>query len=538
MIESDRSEELAIKAAKMSADPLDYIHWHRGQRKLISAVRNPIPQSLTIVEYLKPNGVGGTLCTMGCWSAIMFGTANPLFQGLPFGRNWPFLRRARLLSTKEALKDSGPVQEAILRVFPAGQYRQDRGAGTAYYSQGITSTGWQWDVMTYDQSVLQVAGANCGLIIFVEPPPADIFYESVTRLRGNGMVLVDMTQMDMAQFNQRLVDDGALILDGKKVGEVRVVYNDIEDVCRDHSDGHRAHSAIEADIASWPPEEREARRTGKPLRLSGRIYQAWSDANELEILPAYHAECWRRDLVRICSLIDPHDRKPWAMGWAAAFPNDDVIGFSEWPPFDFQERKSSPVSDLEDYRDLILETEAAIGKPIAARFMDPEFMATPGKGNARTLQQMLAAPCRSCLKSAGAQLGEDEKSEAYSRAHGRCRHILNYQGWLSYNGSIRDGHILVRQAIGNPAAGTRAKFMLMKKACPNWVKGMRGYAYHEEKNPIKALSERPQYVMKDFPDLTRGLYLKRFEKWPQRSPKGLNLVPAPTGGPGSSTPRS
>ena len=502
-------EEAGEKAKVIASDPVNFIRFHRGQRRFVEAVKNPIHESGTIVEFLKGNGVGGTLALMAAWSAMMFGTRNPDFQGSPFGSLWPFKKSARLLSTKEALKDRGPIQEALRQVFPTGRYRQGRGAGTAYFSEGSTDCGWTWDVLTYDQSVLQAAGANKGLILFVEPPPRDIFYESWTRLRGNGMVLVDMTQLDMAQFNEDLVDAGALILDGRKVGAVRVVYSDVEDACRDHSDGHRAHSAIEADIAGWPADEREARRTGKPLRLSGRIYPNWSDANELVDLSKWHREKWERGEVKVSSVIDPHDRKPWACAWFATFPNNDVICFAEWPPFDFAAAKSSPLTNIEDYRSMILETEAEIGTPIWRRLMDPNFGAAPKSGTGESVMEMLAKPCHACL-------GTKSRDEAYSS----CKHRLRYIGAPN---EIPEGHMRVRSAIGDPAKNVRAKFYTLKDSCPNMIFGMRRYAYREEANPLKALSERPQFIHKDLPDLPRYGYNAGFDKWPAVR-EGVDLV--------------
>jgi hypothetical protein len=501
-------EEFKAKRDAILADPVNYIHFHRGQRRFLDLVKNPKPESGTIVEFLKGNGVGGTKAVMAAWSAIMYGTRNKDFQGSPFHPQWPFKKSARLLSTKEALKDKGPVQEALRSVFPARRYTQGRGSGTAYFSEGSTDTGWEWDVLTYDQSVLQAAGANKGLIIFVEPPPRDLFYESWTRLRGNGMVLVDMTQLDMAQFNEDLITAGALILDGRRVGEVRVAYSDVEDACREHSDGHRAHSAIEADVAGWPPEEREARRTGKPLRLSGRIYATWSDANELVELPAYHQEKWDAGLVKISSVIDPHDRKPWACAWFATFPNNDVVTIAEWPTIDFHAAKSSPLTQIEEYRAMILETEAAIGYPIWRRLMDPNFGAAPKSGSGESVMDMLRQPCRACLA-----YGRDE-------AFANCKHRLVYIGAPN---EIREGHMLVRAAIGDQAKNIRPKFYTMRDSCPNMNYGMRRYAYREEKNPLKALSENPQYVIKDFPDLPRYGYNAKFDKWPATR-EALELV--------------
>jgi hypothetical protein len=347
------------------------------------------------------------------WSAIMFGTQNPAFQGSPFGKNWPFRKSARLVSTIDSLSDKGSLQFAMRHLFPVGKWHQSRGAGKPYFSEGETDDGWMWDCKTYDQTALQAAGANKGVILFSEPPPKPLFTECCTRLRGCGLILIEMTQLDMASYIEDIVKKKGLWLDGKKVGEVRVVRGDIEENCREHHPpdpedptkpcGQRSHASIEADIALWPAEEREARRTGKSLRLSGLIYPGWSEANELKKLPDYHQKCWDQEHVVISTSMDPHDRKPWFKGWFATFPNNDVIAIAEWPPFDFSEAKSSPINDIEDYRNMILETEEAIGYPVQknGRIGDPRFIESPKSGTGETISQMLAKPCRVCFQNYG-----------------------------------------------------------------------------------------------------------------------------------------
>ena len=92
-----------------------------------------------------------------------------------------------------------------------------------------------------------------------------------------------------------------------------------------------------------------------------------------------------------------------------------------------------------------------------------------------------------------------------------------------YSGSVRDGHILVRAAIGG--GGKRPKLYAMRQACQNFCRGMRRYATKVEKNPDRQTLEKPELVYKDFPDLVRYGYLKRFEKWPVEG--DAPPVPAP-----------
>ena len=511
-------QDLAIYRKR---DPFRFQKFNTAQKRLLRSLKDPKPESLTIVLFLKPNRVGGSRVIMAALSAIMFGTDHPMAQCAPFGSKWPFpVKSARLLSTSETLGDTGPIQKAMKEVFPEGRYTQSRGVGKSYNSALKTDGPWDMDTMSYGQDALSAAGSTKGLIVGSEPMPHDLFVECLTRLGGNGMLILECTQLDLAAYLEEMAEDaggrtvdgiqyGTLKLDGKPVGEIRVVRGDIEESCSEHHNGHQSHSAIEATIAGWPPEEREARRTGKPLRLSGKIYPNWSDLNELAEMPAWHQKKWDAREVRISSVIDPHDRKPWACAWFATFPNDDVICIAEWPATDFHAAKSSTINDIEDYRAMIVETEAVIGMPIWRRWMDPNFGAAPKAGSGECVMDMLRRPCKPCL----ARYAREEAMQA-------CKHRLAYNGAPN---DIPEGHMLVRAAIGNPS---RPKFYTLRDACPNMNYGMRRYAYREEKNPLKALSETPQYVLKDFPDLPRYGYNARFDKYPVVS-AGLD-VQAPT----------
>ncbi len=516
---ADLNDALMSLKLHRKKDPFRYQKFNTAQKRLLRALKDPKPNSLTIVLFLKPNRVGGSRVIMAATSAIMFGTAHPAAQCSPFGKFWPFpIKSARLLSTSETLGDTGPIQKAMKEVYPEGRYRQSRGVGKSYNSsmQCDEDSGWDMDTMSYGQDALSAAGSTKGLVVGSEPMPHDLFVECLTRLGGNGLFIMECTQLDMAPYLEEMAEDaggktvdgiqyGALKLDGKVVGEIRVVRGDIEESCSEHHNGHQTHSAIEATIAGWPAAEREARRTGKPLQLSGKVYGNWGVPNEIEHLSDFHQDCWDRNQVIISNIIDPADRKPWAIAWFATFPNNDVIEFAEWPPFDYAACKSSPVSNIESYRDILLEAEASIGKPVTNRYIDGLFGTAIKSGRGLNIIQMLGAPCLGCLQREGSELAWET-----------CRHRLTYKKAPAYDGSIRDGHILVRAAIGEN--GERAKAMTLVNSCPNAIFGQRKYAYKENAADDRGLSSTPQLVNKDFPDLWRMFYLARLNFWPVAAP--------------------
>lgn len=521
MVDHARAAEFyrSQSALKLS-DPIRFQRFNVAQRRLLRALVNPKPEQLTLVLFLKPNRVGGSHVTIAALSAIMMGTDRPEFQISPFGDHWPYGdRAARLVSTSETLGDVGPIQQAIKTLFPRGRYSQSRGVGKSYFSamktdEGKPGRGWRMDMLSYGQDALAAAGANMKLVVMSEPPPRDMFTECLTRLSGSGLLILECTQLDLAGWLEEIAEDaggrvvdgiqyGALKLDGRQVGEVRIVRGDVEDACREHSGGHMSHSAIEALIAGWPAEEREARRTGKPLRLSGRIYPTWGEAHELGALEPYHQKCWDNSRVRIASVIDPADERPWACTWFAVFPNSDVIAFAEWPTFDYAACKSSPVKDVEGYRGLIAETEADIGARSDLRWIDGLFGAATKSGSGTNLMDMLSKPCPGCLT-------RFDRNEVFER----CTHRLIYHPAPAYDGSVRDGHILVRAALGDHAAGVRPRLYAMRDACPNFCFGMRRYAWKLKKDPERAMHEQPSLIFKDFPDTVRMLYLAKGNVWP------------------------
>ncbi len=245
---------------------------------------------------------------------------------------------------------------------------------------------------------------------------------------------------------------------------------------------------------------------GREKRMERRVYSAWGDRHELDTLTDYHQKCWDENRVRLFSLVKPQDRKPWAMTWLATFPNSDVIAVAEWPPMDYASARTSPVTDVEDYRAVITETEAAIGMDIAGRRINMEHVPPPPAGRPYALLTALGSPCSDCMKR-------------YPRdtVYEKCGHRLNY---LRAEGTPEAGHALVRAAISAP----RAKLYALRDACPNLCHAVRNYAYCEDEGETP--SAVPEYTDKDFNDLVLALYNAKLHLWPKEA-GGADLYRSP-----------
>ena len=304
-----------------------------------------------------------------------------------------------------------------------------------------------------------------------------------------------MTPLTYAAYvKDDYIDKGGLYNDkGEKVGRIEVITGDIEDNCKDHTPGGQLpHEEIERTIASYPIEERELRKTGKFGHLAGLVYQKWGDHNELDAFPSYHQELWDKGKFDLWHMADPHDAKPFALGWMAVFPNHDAIFFAEYPDDafpPFHEMRSFD-HQPEDYRQVILATEKGIEKPADTRIIDPNFGNSPKLGS-ETVKQRWAGACKACKDK-----GKDAESV--------CAHRLFYEDAPDYS----RGALAVRRAIGNVDEGVRPKLYALK-SCKNFCYGMRHYGYKIEKHPeINGPSDRVMLVHKDYPDLVRYAFLR------------------------------
>lgn len=112
---------------------------------------------------------------------------------------------------------------------------------------------------------------------------------------------------------------------------------------------------------------------GMPTNLAGRIYPSFNRKIHTCSL----------DFVidrKVClyHILDPHDRKPWAMAWAAITDSNDpeIFIVDEYPERDFNEMLYDDKT-YDDYTDVIRKKEHKLkqlfGVPVVKRIIDPNF---------------------------------------------------------------------------------------------------------------------------------------------------------------------
>lgn len=371
-------EALCLELARRERDErIRYFKPHGGQEEFIALLAEPDPFILVGGEG---NGWGKTEMIIAISAAIMWpALASPAFSA-PIFKEWPHPKRARIYSKPAELEELGALQSAIVKYFPKGRYTSSKGRYN-YPSVFKTDTGWLMDLFSYERHESEAAGPNIGLQIFNEPPPEPLFKEAQARTRSGGIILGGMTSL----LDQPWVVDGIFnAADGKRI---RVHFGDVEQNCKQHGkNGNLEHSRIEEILAGYDPDEREARKTGKPLSLSGRIFKTFDRsvhvAKEPIVPHKLHAKHY--------CVMDPAIGKPCFILWAQALPSGQVQIYDEWPEFDFEGAKDSNLG-VKEYADIIRQREAGHGSQYVSRILDRHFGNSRRTMGGLTLKQEFAA---------------------------------------------------------------------------------------------------------------------------------------------------
>jgi len=124
---------------------------------------------------------------------IVFGpSGNQYFDKLPLYGKFPYPKFGRIVS------DPTTIQQTIIpelkRWFPAGRYTTSK-RGKSYEYRWKTDTGFEFDLMSYEQDVKGFESSTLGWAWFDEPPPLPIFKATVARMRRGGVIVITATPL-------------------------------------------------------------------------------------------------------------------------------------------------------------------------------------------------------------------------------------------------------------------------------------------------------------------------------------------------------
>lgn len=319
-------ELVRLKVYRKQNERIRYFQPNGGQLRFLEEISRP---EAFIVMNGSGNGAGKSYGLIATFAAFMWPQlAAPCFSA-PIFQDWQYPKRARLCSTPKELEEIGSLQTAIQELFPKGRYEASK-KGKSFPSQFKSDTGWVLDLFSYEQDKSEMAGPTLGLLGWNEPMPEDLWKEGLSRMRKGGLILGAMTSL----ADEPWVVDGILSKHNGK--DFRVIYSDIETNCKQHSpNGTLEHDQIEKILSQYDPDEREARKTGKPLSLSGRVYKSFDrdvHVSKTELIPP-------KEGVSFYSAIDPASGKPLAAVFAWVNSVGDVYIYDEYPETPFHGAK-------------------------------------------------------------------------------------------------------------------------------------------------------------------------------------------------------
>ena len=220
--------------------------------------------------------------------------------------------------------------------------------------------------------------------------------------------------------------------------------------------------------ASLTDDEKEARLHGKFTHLAGMVYKEF-DRN-IHVVPSFEIP---RDW-KIVMCLDPHDRRPHCITWAAVDPYDTLYFFDEM-----------------EYAGTVRELVEEIRRREAMWNMWP---------NKKLIRQVkrLIDPNKG---KAPAKVGD--KGDLIQTLN---KHKMHFFGAI--NDDLTDGHLAVKQYMkydkSKPVGERNHPQLYITNNCKKIIHGITHYLWDEYRDTAdKSSKEKPKDLHKDFPDCVR-----------------------------------
>ncbi len=300
---TELTPELARKILKYRAKYEKYRYYTPNGKveEFIQLVGN---NKTFISLFSAANGVGKTAAGANILAHLMFPLKNDKWFNYSLFKDFPYPKAGRIVS------DPTTVQSTVIRTlkewFPAHRYTTDK-KGKNYEYHWKTDTGYEFDVMTYDQQVKEFESATLGWAWFDEPPPEAIYKATVSRMRKGGVIFITMTPLTGSAY---LYDQ---IITNPLQGQREFITADIEANCIEHGvRGILKHTDIEKMIAEYNEEDKQARIKGQFQHLVGLVFKKFT--RNIHVIKPFHVNL--RDFC-VYQRADTHPRNPDAVGWYA-----------------------------------------------------------------------------------------------------------------------------------------------------------------------------------------------------------------------------
>lgn len=244
---------------------------------------------------------------------------------------------------------------------------------------------------------------------------------------------------------------------------------------------HINHQRMKDEAKLMSKQEIKARFYGIPVNLQGKIYPSFNKNIHVISREIYLAEC------QIWNVLDPHDRKPWAVGWYAISKTGAVCVVEEYPFRNFNDMLYDDKT-YDEYVKLIKETESVLMQGIRnkyiKRIIDPNFGNKTVQLAERQGGQSKTTPVKELAQRG---LVYSDGIDAIEAGHLKVREFLHWEE--------RDGEIVVQP-----------QFFICDN-CTNHIRHMSRYSRKDITSADGDIKDKvkPKEAYKDFCDLIRYL---------------------------------
>lgn len=353
----------------------------------------------------------------------------------------------------------------------------------------IWKNGSRIEFKSYDQKREGFQGEDIDLIINDEEPQNEIVKEQRMRLIDrDGVLVFTMTPLSgMTDLIEDLYADHDVIrsdyapLLGENVPRIAKKNNVMFYSLWSSENPYVSQARIAEEIKLMSRQEIKARIYGIPTNFTGKIYPMFS--RDVHVVP------WDfipKTKVTLYHVLDPHDRKPWAMQWWAVDQIGRAFCVREYPwKRNFNEMEFDDKT-YADYAKLIKATELELieqfGRSVSRRIIDPNFGNATERKAEREGGQSKTTP-KNELKRLG--LHFIDGIDALEAGH------LQVRKWLHYE--LKGVEMVVKPRL------------FYYEGCENSIRHMSRYARKDLETADGDVKDKAQPMdkYKDFPDCTR-----------------------------------
>lgn len=345
---------------------------------------------------------------------------------------------------------------------------------------------------SYDQDRESFQGDQVDGVWFDEECPYDIYQECKMRLIDrDGELFISMTSLKgVTDLVQEIYADSDIdkLEYAPLVNEVlpRIATKNEFDIFFLWSTENKyiPQHRVTQEAKLMTRDEIKSRIYGLPINLSGKIYMMFN--SNIHVTPFENLPFTQNTLYHV---LDPHDRKPWAMIWALVNITGKCYIIDEYPERNFNEMLYDDKT-YDDYAKIIKEKEEGIkrifGKSVHRRIIDPNYGHTTVKLAERQGGQSHTTPIKELRKRG---LNFKDGIDALEAGH------LEVRKWLYYD--TKNDEIVVQPQL------------LIADNCQNTIRHLSRYSRKDILTSDGDVRDKVgvKEKFKDYSDLCRYLLM-------------------------------